>query len=345
MSDNPGVLIVGNFLSAHLGTRSYCEDLAMRLGQANWRPITASDKVSKPFRLWDMLYTAWRHRHHYQIAQVDVFNDRAFIWAEITCLALRHFRKPYVLTIHAGNMPHFARRYPKRVGKLLKSAQRVTTPSRYLARELSFLHADIMVIPNAVDLNAYSFQERLIARPRLIWLRAFHEVYNPLLAVETVRLLKDDFHDIQLLMIGPDKHDGTLDAIRKAIERYALQKNVALHKAIPKSQVPSYLAAYDVFLNTTTTESFGVSVLEAAATGLCIVTTAVGELPLLWTNEYDALLTLSNDPNAMAYAVRRVLTQPDLASRLSRNARATAEQYDWSAILPQWQSLLASVLQ
>lgn len=336
----PGVLIIGNFLSSHLGTRSYCEDLAIRLNQTGWRSITASDKISKPLRLYDMLYKTWRYRHDYQVAQVDVFNDRAFIWAELTCLVMNRLRKPYILTIHAGNMPDYARRFPRRVGNLLRSARFVTTPSRYLAHELSFLGADIMVIPNAIDLSAYSFRERSIVHPRLVWLRAFHKVYNPLMAVEVLNLLKNDFPDIYLLMIGPDKHDGTLDAVRAAVKKYALEKNVVLHEAISKSRVPSFLAAHDIFLNTTTAESFGVSVLEAAATGLCIVSTAVGELPLLWTDEYDALLTPSNNPNTMAQAVRRILNEPDLALSLSRNARATAERYDWSVVLPQWKQLL-----
>jgi glycosyltransferase involved in cell wall biosynthesis len=45
----------------------------------------------------------------------------------------------------------------------------------------------------------------------------------------------------------------------------------------------------------------------------------------------------------MAAAVGRILSEPGLAERLSRNARANAEQFDWSVILPQWERLLAEV--
>jgi glycosyltransferase involved in cell wall biosynthesis len=85
--------------------------------------------------------------------------------------------------------------------------------------------------------------------------------------------------------------------------------------------------------------------MEAAACGLCIVSTNVGELPLLWTNGDDALLVEPDDPKAMAAAVRRLLTESGLAERLSRNARAKAEQFDWSLILPQWERLLTEVVQ
>jgi len=45
----------------------------------------------------------------------------------------------------------------------------------------------------------------------------------------------------------------------------------------------------------------------------------------------------------MAAAVRRVLTEPGLAERLSRNARKKAEGFDWSVLLPQWERLLWSI--
>lgn len=83
--------------------------------------------------------------------------------------------------------------------------------------------------------------------------------------------------------------------------------------------------------------------MEAMACGLCVVSTNVGGIPYLLEHETDALLVPPNDPEAMAAAVRRILTEPGLAKRLSRNARAKAKQFDWDAILPQWEELLMTV--
>ena len=49
------------------------------------------------------------------------------------------------------------------------------------------------------------------------------------------------------------------------------------------------------------------------------------------------------DAEAMAGAVRQVLAELGLAERLSRNARAKAEQVDWPVVLPQWEALLREV--
>lgn len=80
------------------------------------------------------------------------------------------------------------------------------------------------------------------------------------------------------------------------------------------------------------------------ASGLCVVSTDVGGIPYLLENEHDALLVPPNDPEAMAAAVKRILTEPQLAERLSRNARRKAEQFDWSVILTKWEALLQSMM-
>jgi glycosyltransferase involved in cell wall biosynthesis len=84
--------------------------------------------------------------------------------------------------------------------------------------------------------------------------------------------------------------------------------------------------------------------MEAAASGLPIVTTSVGELAYLWKDGENALLVQKNDPEQMAAAIKRVLKDPELAAQLSVNARAKAENYDWSMILPRWETLFESLI-
>src|SRR2546422_1049857 len=126
------VLIIGNFLSASGGSRGVCEELAERLAASDWEVLTASRKRPKLFRLADMVLTAVKHRHEYGLALVDVFSGPAFCFAEAVGCILRRLSKPYVLTLHGGNLPEFAKRWPGRVRQLLASAKAVTAPSGYL---------------------------------------------------------------------------------------------------------------------------------------------------------------------------------------------------------------------
>jgi glycosyltransferase involved in cell wall biosynthesis len=337
------ILLVGNFLSSTLGIRSVGEDLAARLQASGWPVVTTSEKLSRLPRLLDMASTAWHRRRQYVVAQMDVFSGPAFLWAEAVCWTLRRAGKPYILTLHGGNLPLFAQRWPRRVCSLLRSAATVTTPSRYLLEQMRPYRQDLHLLPNPLDLRAYGFRLREQPRPRLVWLRAFHAIYNPSLAPRVLTRLVKYFPDILLTMIGPDHGDGSLQSMRQIAVELGIAGRISLPGGVPKSQVPEWMNRGDIFLNTTNVDNTPISVLEAMACGLCVVSTNVGGIPHLLEHEQNALLVSPDDPEAMAAAVRRILTEPELAKRLSCNARRKAEQFDWTAILPQWEALLAAV--
>jgi glycosyltransferase involved in cell wall biosynthesis len=204
--------------------------------------------------------------------------------------------------------------------------------------------ADLHLLPNALDLSTYKFRLREQPEPYIIWLRAFHEIYNPSLAPKVAALLANNFPNVRLAMIGPDKGDGSLHRLQRLSAELALVNRIMLPGRVPKAEVPNWMNKGDIFLNTSDVDNTPVSILEAMACGLCVVSTKVGGIPYLLGDEHDALLVPPNDPEAMANAVRRILTEPGLARHLSKNARQKAEQFDWSMILPKWEALLTAAI-
>jgi NAD(P)-dependent dehydrogenase (short-subunit alcohol dehydrogenase family) len=140
-----GVLIAGNFLSEAGGNRGVCEDLAERLGALGWRVITTSRRTSRLARVADILYTAWARRGDYEVAEVDLFSEPAFFWALALGWLLDRLRKPYILTLHGGNLLDFSG--PRLMGWLLGGAAGITAPSRYLADALHGFRSDIEIPP------------------------------------------------------------------------------------------------------------------------------------------------------------------------------------------------------
>jgi glycosyltransferase involved in cell wall biosynthesis len=201
----------------------------------------------------------------------------------------------------------------------------------------------LRLLPNSMDLNSYTFRLRLKAEPRLIWLRAFHSIYNPGLAPRALAHLRESFPALKLTMIGPDRQDGSLESTMQTAAKLGVSERILWPGSVAKDQVPTWLNGADIFLNTTNVDNTPISILEAMASGLCIVSTNVGGISYLLEHEQDALLVPPDDPEALAEAVRRLLTEPDLAARLSRNARRKAEQFDWATVLPKWKELLTAV--
>lgn len=335
------LLLVGNFLSATTGVRSVSEDLATQLVGQGWPVLTTSTKPGRWARLGDMLNTIWRRRLEYNVAHVEVYSGPAFVWAEATCTLLARLGKPFILTLHGGNLPNFARRWPGRVRRLLKAARAVTTPSRYLFEQMQPYRDDLRLLPNPLPLERYQFRARNPLQPRLLWLRAFHAIYNPALAPQVVAQLTTEFPALHLTMLGPDKGDGSLQSMQQTATALGVIDRINQMGAVPKNAIPGWLDKADIFLNTTNVDNTPVSILEAMASGLCVVSTNVGGLPYLLEHERDALLVPPNNPAALAAAVRRLLTEPTLAASLALNARRKVEQWDWALLLPQWQELLS----
>jgi glycosyltransferase involved in cell wall biosynthesis len=223
---------------------------------------------------------------------------------------------------------------------LLSPAKAVTTPSNYLKQQMREYASHIECLPNPIQVANYDFQLRRSAGTALIWLRAFHEIYNPLLAVKTLLDLLPNQPQAQLTMVGLDKRDGSLARTQAFVRQHGLEQRVNILGAIEKKAVPAALQNADIFLNTSRIDNTPVSVLEAMANGLCVVSTNVGGMPFMLDNEKDSLLVNPDQSKEMAQAVNRLLAEPSLAERISRNARAKAEKSDWAQILPRWQNLL-----
>ncbi len=337
------VWLVGDFAAARAGNHSVAEDLARRLAQRGLVVGTTSNRDHRVARVLDMGWQTWRRVGSIDVAVVDVYSGPAFRWAELVVGVLWQRRVPTVLVLRGGSLPKMAERSPARVRRLFSKASAVVALSGYLAERMADHSDRIRSIPNPLDTSAYTFRLRTSATPRLVWLRTFSETYNPPLAVDVLARVRERFPDASLIMVGRDKRDGTAARARALAKELGVEDAVEFVGAVPKSAVPEQMQRGDVLLNTPRIDNTPISVLEALATGLCVVSTDVGGLPYLLQHEKDALLVPTDDARAMSEAVIRICERPDLAERLSRNARETALRHDWTSVLPRWEELLSEV--
>lgn len=334
------ILLLGSYLPGSKGSLAIGESLAQALSEAGLDIHLASRQPIKVLRLLDMLQTIWHLRKKMDLTLVEIYSGPAFFWAEACCSLLNWLHKPFILTLHGGNLPAFAQQHPWRVRRLLRSAAAVTAPSPYLQQSLEAIRADILWIPNPLYLKNYTFRERTLPETRLVWLRAFHQIYNPSLAVKSLALLLSYHPAIHLWMVGPDKGDGSLQETQILAQELGVQNHVEFLRAVLKTQVPAILGRGDIFLNTTNYDNTPMSVLEAMACGLSVVSTNVGGIPYLLEHEVDSLLVEPDHPEQMAQAVQRLLSEPELSTRLAQNARRKVEKFDWELILPRWLDLI-----
>lgn len=337
------ILMIGNYLPQPKYNKNIWQFLSEKLSANGWIVITASSKENKVLRLLDMLYTVWKYRDVYRLAQIDVFSGSAFTFAQFCSWLLKRLKKPVVFTLHGGGLAEFAQLHPNRVRRVFQRASVIVTPSPFLQQMLSAFHPDIRHIPNPIETHSAIVRLRRNPQPILIWVRAFHRIYNPSLAVKSLALLVPDFPEIRLLMLGPDKGDGSFAKFKQEAITLNVDKHIELIGAVDHEDVLLWLDKADIFINTTNFDAAPRSVLEAMANGLCVVSTNVGGVPYIIEDGKDGLLVPPGEPELMAEAIRKVLSNHEFAEMLSRNAQNKAANYDWSSILPQWLNLLQEV--
>jgi len=341
--DWPRLLIVGSFLPGFDLARYAGGNLAVEIVRSGGRVITTSHRRWRPLRLADMLRTIHRRRGDYDIAHVTVFSDRAFIYAECVVALSFLLGKRCTLGLHGGSLPDFARHHPARTRRLLKLSSVAVCPSRYLFEELKHFGKELHLIPNALHIAKYPCTAGRSPGSRLLWLRAFHAIYNPEMAIAMFSRVLDHTPHASMTMAGPDKGDGSFQAAKKMAKELGLLGRISFPGPIPKEDVPKVMAQHDVFVNTTNIDNTPVSVIEAMACGLPVVSTNPGGIPHLLEHGKTGLLVSPGDAQGMAGAVRSLLSEPRLAQNLGDNGRKLAESFDWNVVLPQWQRLFTRV--
>jgi glycosyltransferase involved in cell wall biosynthesis len=154
------------------------------------------------------------------------------------------------------------------------------------------------------------------------------------MAIRTLAHLKHAMPDAVLTMAGEEK--GSLRTVRTLASSIGVESSVRFVGFLNDSVKPEMFNLHDIFLNTNIIDNMPISVLEAAAFGLPVISTDVGGIPQMLEHEQTGLLVPSDDHEAMASAILRLLREPVLAERLSRNGRIMAEASSWDRVYPLW---------
>jgi len=149
-----------------------------------------------------------------------------------------------------------------------------------------------------------------------------------------------NFSDAELCMVGPDK-DGSMEEFRKYIILKGIENKVKITGKLSKEDWIALSENYDFFLNTTNVDNTPISVIEAMALGLIVISTNVGGIPYLLEHKKDAYLVESQNAEQMTNSVLELMHNSELASQLMQNARKKAESFRWEKVKRNWIELLS----
>lgn len=225
-----------------------------------------------------------------------------------------------------------AQRMLAREGRVELQLAHAMFPSAFMRDELErrgVLPKSTKIIYGAIDTSPYI--EHLTAEkqndaPSLLYIGRLTHEKGVHTAIEAVRQLVQEhgLKDIKLTIVG----DGDPDYVEH-LHQLVMQKNIASYvtflPAQPKEALPALYHRSDIFLFTSIwAEPFGRVIVEAMASGVTVVGTAVGGAAEILADELNALTFTPDDPARLSLQLKRLIESPALRGRLAKSGRETA---------------------
>lgn len=332
------ILYIGNHLSRKGKTETTIKTLSDVLRLEGFTVYAVSDIESKVFRLLHMLLAIIKHAKRVDYVLIDTYSTSNFYFAYLSSQLCRLLHLKYIPILHGGDLPKRLKNSPKLSKSIFKNAFINVAPSAYMQHEFKkFGYSNLVYIPNSIHLKNYHFKQRNRDNINLLWVRSFSEIYNPLLAVKILKSLLNENINATLCMVGPD-NDGSLQMTKKYAEELGVE--VKFTGLLSKQEWIELSEDYNIFINTTNFDNMPVSVIEAMALGLPVISSNVGGLPFLIEDETNGILVNPDNSEAFVSAVKKVVSNTENTHEMTLNARKKVENFDWEVVKRQWISVL-----
>jgi len=269
---------------------------------------------------------------------IDTYSTYNFWYALIISQLCRILRLEYIPKLHGGDLPNRLRKSPFFCSLIFKHSHVNIAPSGYLLNAFHEKGFDNTIyVPNTIELCNYKFKYRETVKPNLLWVRSLATIYNPEMAIRTAFELKKDYPDTKLCMVGPDKA-GMEERLKTLATE--LDVDVTFTGKLSKKKWTKLSEDYHIFINTTHFDNTPVSVIEAMALGLPVVSTNVGGIPFLVEDRGTGLLVDDDDVLQMTSCIRELLRNTQLKETLVNNACNLVKEFDSEIVKFKWIEIL-----
>ncbi len=250
-------------------------------------------------------------------------------------LASKLFGKKVLLNYHSGEAEDHLRRWRRSAIPTIQLCDAIVAPSDYLVRVFDQFGLRARPILNLIDTDKFQFHRRDPLRPVFLSNRNFEAHYGVDRVLRAFAIVQQRFADASLTVAG-------FGPARAALENLARElglRNIEFTGKIPPDQIGALYESADIFINGSEIDNQPLSILEAFACGLPVVTTNAGGIPDMVSGEETGLLVKSGDHQSLAAGAMRLLDDGALAQRLVKQAQEECRKYTWGAVRDQWLSV------
>lgn len=282
---------------------------------------------------WTLLFS---RVHRFDVVHAFSPSYWAFLLGPVPAiLVARLFGRAALLNYHSGEAEDHLSNWRSAV-PLARLADRIVVPSAYLRDVFARFGLKAEAVPNFVDPEAFPYRERAALRPVFLSNRNFESHYNVACSIRAFARVQRDVPSASLIVAGYGSERALLEDLATGLQL----RNVRFTGRVPPGEMAQLLNEADILLNSPDIDNMPLSLIEAQAAGIPVVSTSTGGIPDIVEDGRTGLLVPPGDDEAMARSAMRLLQEPGLAQRLTRAGRAAClERFTWSAVQEAWVQL------
>lgn len=279
------------------------------------------------------------------VVHVHTSHGLSFIRASVYVLFSRYiWRRPVVFHIHGSSFDEFIRTDSSLLrcyqSLVFRASCRLVVLSAYWKDVLSERvdPKKIVIIPNAVDHNKY--MPRFVDEAHLVFVSSLIQRKGIRDLVEAIRQLEENTNcEYELTIAG----DGPLSS---GVKRLASEfGHVHYRGFVTESEKRSLLESGSVFVLPSHAEGLPIAILEGMAGGNVIISTKVGSIPEIITDE-NGILVEPGSVDELADAIRTVMSDSYGTSQVGQQNRELCEEkFSWDVVIPQLEDVFMTCLQ
>ena len=282
--------------------------------------------------------------------EVDLVHAHDWLVAYAAAGVKNLFDLPLVSTVHATEYGRHQGYLPGPMNKLIHQiewwltyeSRRTITCSRYMHDQIEDIFQlppeKLDVISNGVDLETVHKPEgveefrasKLEPGEKMIFFAGRLEYEKGVQTVLDALPLVNEEIPVRFFVAGVGTHE---QALREHVERDGLDGHVEFLGFVPDDELAMYYAAADLAVVPSLYEPFGMVALETMAAGTPCIAADTGGLRELVVHDATGLRFSPGDPESLAGAILRLLTDTRLDRRLTLDARRMLnDQFSWPSI-------------
>ncbi|XP_953394.1 glycosyl transferase, putative [Theileria annulata] len=198
----------------------------------------------------------------------------------------------------------------------------------------------ISVVPNALESDDFKCNEEPLLKDKIVivYISRLCERKGIDLLTQVVPIVCKKHDNVDFIIGGGGPK---LSMLRGMVDKHYLHDRVKILGYIPTHEVNKVLRQGHIFLNTSQTESFCIALLEAASSGLILVSTDVGGIPEVLP--HDIILLSEYDPVAISNKIDEAISMLQTADTSSYHQRVK-QMYSWESVAKKTLMLYYDVL-